>query len=40
MDQSEEALVDGLSDHFSPWDKLGVQLVKNVLEVVPFDGLF
>ena len=40
MDQGEEALVDSLSDHFSSWDKLGIQLVENVLEVVSLNGFF
>jgi len=40
MDQSEEALVDGLSNHLPSWHKFGIKLVKNVLKVVSFDGLF
>lgn len=34
VDKCKETLIDGLTDHFSSWNKLGVQLVKNVLEVV------
>ena len=37
VNECKEALVDGLTDHFSSWDKLGVQLVKNVLQVVSLD---
>ena len=40
VDQGEETLVNSLSDHLSSWDKLGVQLVKNVLEVVSFNRFF
>ena len=39
VNKCKEALVDGLSNHFSSWNKLGVQLVKNVFEVVTFDRL-
>lgn len=39
VDQSEEALVDGLSNHLSAGHKLGVELMKDVLEVVSLDGL-
>jgi hypothetical protein len=34
MDQGEEALVDGFTNHFSSWYEFGVQLMQNVLEVV------
>ena len=34
VDKSEEALVHCLSNHFSSWDKFGIQLVENVLQVV------
>jgi len=34
MDQREEALVDGFTNHFSSWNEFGVQLMQNVLEVV------
>ena len=40
VDKSEEALVHGLSNHLSSWNKLGIKLVKNVLEIVSLDGLF
>ena len=36
VDKSEETLVNGLSNHFSSGDELGVELVEDVLEVVPF----
>ena len=39
VDQSKETLVYGLSDHLSSWNKLSVQLMKNVLEVVSLNGL-
>lgn len=35
-----EAFVDGLSNHLSSWNKLGIELVKNVLKIVSLDGLF
>lgn len=34
MDQSIEALVDSLSDHLTSWDKLSVEFVKNILQIV------
>lgn len=37
MDQSEETLVDSLSDHFSSWNEFGIQLVQNILKIVSFD---
>jgi len=40
MDQSEEALVDSLSDHFSSWDKFGIQFMQNVLKVVSLNRFF
>ncbi len=40
MDQSEETLVDGLSKHFSSGDQFGIELVKNVLQVISLNGLF
>ena len=39
VDEGEEALVDSLSNHLSSWYEFGVQLVKNVLQVVPLYGL-
>ena len=40
VDQGEEALVHGFTDHLAARDELGVQLVENVLEVVALNGLF
>lgn len=40
MDQGEEALVHGLPDHLTSRDELGVQLMKDVLQIVTLDGLF
>ena len=37
--KSEELLVDGLSNHFPSWNKLGIQLMKNVLEVISLNRL-
>ena len=37
VNECKEALVDGLTDHLSSWDELGIQLVKNVLQVVSLD---
>ena len=34
VDKSEEALVDGLTNHLSSWHKFGIKLVENVLKVV------
>ena len=39
VDERKETFVDGLTDHFSSWYELGVQLVKNVLQVVSLDRL-
>ena len=39
VDQCEEALVDGLTDHFSSRHKLRVQLMQNVFQVVSLDRL-
>ena len=40
MDQSIEAFVHRLTDHFSSWHQLGVELVKDVFEEISLDGLF
>jgi len=40
MDKSKKAFVNGFSYHFSPWHQLGVELVKNILEIVSLDRLF
>ena len=37
MNQSKEALVHCLSNHFSSWNQFGIELVKNVLEIVSLD---
>ena len=34
VDQRKEALVDGLTNHFSSWYELRVQLMENVFQVV------
>jgi len=39
VDQCEKALVDGLTNHFTSWYKLGIQLMQNVLQVIPLDRL-
>lgn len=40
VDESVEAISDGLSDHLSSGDKLGVESVENVLEIFSFSGFF
>ena len=40
VDQCEEALVYGLSNHLSSWYKLSIELMKDVLEVVSLDRFF
>ena len=40
MDQGVEAISDGLSDHLSSWNKLGVESVQDVLQVLSFLWLF
>ena len=40
MNKCEETFVDGLTNHFSAGHKFGVKLMKDVLQVVSFDGLF
>jgi hypothetical protein len=40
MNEGEETLVNGLTNHFSAGHKFGVKLVKNVLQIVSLDGLF
>lgn len=39
MDQWVKTVIDCLTDHFSSWDKFGIQSVQDVLEVLPFSGL-
>ena len=39
VDQGEEALVHGLPDHLTSRNELGVQLMKDVLQIVTLDGL-
>ena len=40
MDQGVEAISDCLSDHFSSWNQLGVESVKNILQVFSFLWFF
>lgn len=40
MDQSVEAIGNGLSDHLSSWNQLGVKSVKNILQVLSFLWFF
>lgn len=37
--KSEELLVDSLSNHLPSWNKLGIQLMKDVFEVISFNRL-
>lgn len=39
VDQSKEAFVHSLSNHFAPWDEFSIELVENVLKVVSLNGL-
>ena len=39
VDEGVEAVSDRFPDHFSPWDKLGVESVQDVLEVFSLLGL-
>lgn len=39
MNKGVEAFIDSLSNHFSSWNKFGIQLMQNVLQVVSFNGL-
>lgn len=40
VNKGKEALVDGLTDHLSSWDKLSVKLVENVLEIISLNRFF
>lgn len=40
MDERVEAVIDGLSNHLSSRDKLGIEPVEDVLEVFSLPGLF
>ena len=40
MDETVEAIIDRFSDHLSSWDQLGVEPVKNILQVFPFPWFF
>ena len=40
VDESVEAISDGLSNHFSSGDELGVESVKDILEIFSFSGFF
>ena len=37
MDESKETLVHCLSNHFSSGNKLGIQFMKNILEIISLD---
>ena len=39
MDETVEAVIDSLTDHFSSGDQLGVKSVQDILEVFSFSGL-
>lgn len=39
MNERVETVIDGLTDHFSSGDKLGIKSVENVFEVLAFSGL-
>ena len=40
MNESEEALVDGLTDHFTAGYEFCVELVQDVLQIISLDRLF
>ena len=40
MDKGEEALVHSLSNHFSSWNQLCIELMKNVLKIISLDRFF
>jgi len=40
VDESVEAISDGLSNHFSSGDELGIESVKDILEIFSFSGFF
>ena len=40
MDQCIELICNGLSDHFSSWNKFGIESMKNVFKVFPFSWFF
>lgn len=37
VNQSVETFVHRLSNHFSPWYQLSIELVKDIFEIVSFD---
>jgi len=39
MNKSKEALIDGLSYHFSPWYKFCVKFMQNIFQIISFDRL-
>jgi len=40
MDQKEEGLVNGLSNHLSSWDQFGIELMQDVLQVISLNRFF
>ena len=40
VNQGEKALVDSFSNHFSSWDKFGIELVQNILKIVTLNRFF
>jgi len=40
MNQGEKALVNSFSNHFSSWDKFGIELVQNILKIVTLNRFF
>ena len=39
MDKIIKTLIHCFSNHFSPRDEFGVQFVKDIFQIIPFDGL-
>lgn len=40
VNKGEKALVNSFSNHFSSWDKFGIELVQNILKVVTLNRFF
>lgn len=40
MNKTVEAVIDGFSDHLSPWNQFGIKSMKNILEVFSFSWFF
>ena len=40
VNQCVETIVDGLSDHCSPWNELSIKPVEDVLEILSLSGFF